>query len=113
MKAQRKDLAAFTIILGVLTLILTVSALAEMAHGDHLPERNGRGTAEAVITAGIPAGILILLSAVPGSVTHTNRCKTKTGSVTLRKPTRCTTGDTFSAMQWPMRSQPAMTTEYH
>jgi hypothetical protein len=113
MKAQRKDLAAFTIILGVLTLILTVSALAEKAHGDHLPERNGRGTAEAVITSGLPAGILILLSAVSGSVSRTNRCKTRTGSITLRSPSRCTTGDTLFALQWPMRSQPAMTTVYH
>jgi hypothetical protein len=43
MKAQRKDLAAFTIIIGVLTLILTVSALAEKAHGDHLPETKRPG----------------------------------------------------------------------
>jgi len=96
-----------------LTLILTVSDLAEKAHGDHLPERNGRGTAEVVINSGLPAGILILLSAVSGSASRTNRCKTKPGSITLRNPSRCTTGNTYSAKQWPMRSQPAMTTEYH
>ncbi len=112
MKAQRKDLAAFTIIIGVLTLILTVSALAEKAHGDHLPERNGRGTPEVVITSGLPAGILILLSAVSGSVSRTNRCITKPGSAALSNPPRCTIRNTCFAMQWPMRSQPAMTTVY-
>jgi len=112
MKAQRKDLAAFTIIIGVLTLILTVSALAEKAHGDHLPERNGRGTAEVIIASGVPAGILILLSSVFGSVSHTNRRKTDTDSITLCRPSRCTTGDTYVALQWPMRWQFPVTAIY-
>jgi len=113
MKAQRKDLAAFTIIIRVLTLILTVSALAEKAHGDHLPERNGRGTAEALISSGLPAGILIILSAVSGSVSRTNRCKKHTGSAMLHMPARCSSLYTYPAIPWPMRSQSSMTSVYH
>jgi hypothetical protein len=113
MKGQRRDLAAFTIIIGVLTLILIVSALAEKAQGDHLPERNGRGMTEALITSGLPAGILILLSAVSGSVSSKNRHKTNTDSTTRRISPRCTTGNTDFAMQWPMRSQFLVATPYH
>ena len=94
-----------------LTLILTVSDLAEKAHGDHLPERNGRGTAEVIIASGVPAGILILLSSVFGSVSRMNRYKTNTG-ITLCIPSRCTTGDISFAMQWPMRWQFPMSAIY-
>ncbi len=73
MTTQRKSLATFTIIIGVLTLILTASALAEKDHEGHLPERNGRGTAESVIFSGLPAWILILFSAISGFFSTVNR----------------------------------------
>lgn len=73
MTEQRKNLAAFTIIIGVLTLILAASALAEKEHEAHLPERNGRGTAESIVSSGIPAWILILFSAVSVFVSKGNR----------------------------------------
>ncbi len=110
MKAQRKNLAAFTIMIGVLTL--TVSALAEKAHGDHLPERNGRGTAGVIITSGLPAGILLLLSAVSGSRSHEptqNQYWQHTAAQLLPLYNR----DTYFAVQWPMRLQSAMTSVYH
>jgi hypothetical protein len=102
MKAQRKDLAAFTIIIGVLSLVLTASALAEKAHGEHLPERNSRSTAEAIITSGLPFGILILLSAVSGFVTNQNRYRKKSGSISPSGQSCCMAGNTVFAMQWPM-----------
>ena len=73
MAAQRKNLAAFTIIIGVLTLIQAASALAEKEHEGHLPERNGRGTADSVVSSGVPVWILILFSAVFGFVSKENR----------------------------------------
>ena len=70
MAPQRKNLAAFTIFIGVLTLILAASALTEKSHEGHLPERNDRGTAEAIVSSGIPGGILLLFSAVSGTNRH-------------------------------------------
>ena len=70
MAPQRRDLATFTVIIGVLTLILAVSALAEKSHEGHLPERNDRGYAEAIVSSGIPGGILLLFSAVSGTSRH-------------------------------------------
>jgi hypothetical protein len=99
MKAPRKDLAAFTIIIGVLSLVLTASALVEKAHGEHLPERNSRGTAEAIIASGFPVGILILLSAVSGFVTNQNRYRTKQGSLSPSGQSCCTARNTVFAMQ--------------
>jgi hypothetical protein len=105
MTAQRKDLATFTIIIGVLTLVLAVSALAEKAHEEHLPERNGRGTAEAIIASGFPVGILILLSAVSGFVRFQHRCRNKSGGMTPPRQSCRMARDTDFAMQWPMRLQ--------
>jgi hypothetical protein len=70
MAPQRRNLATFTLIIGVLTLILAVSALAEKSHEGHLPERNDRGTAEAIVSSGIPGGILLLCSIVSGTNRH-------------------------------------------
>ena len=70
MAPQQRNLATFTIIIGVLTLILAVSALAEKAHEGHLPERNDRGTAEAIVSSGIPGGILLLFSPFSGTNRH-------------------------------------------
>ncbi|MGD0535229.1 MAG: hypothetical protein ABR999_07295 [Methanoregula sp.] len=70
MAPQRKNLATFTIIIGVLTLILAVSALTEKSHEGHLPERNDRGTAEAIVSSGIPGGILLLFSTFSGTNRH-------------------------------------------
>jgi hypothetical protein len=70
MAPQKRNLATFTIIIGVLTLILAVSALAEKSYEGHLPERNDRGTAEAIVSSGIPGGILLLYSIVSGTNRH-------------------------------------------
>jgi hypothetical protein len=83
MASQRKNLAAFTIIIGVLTLILTVSTLAEKSYEGHLPERNDRGTAEAIISSDTLAVILTLLSAVSGSAGIQDRHRGNTGSTTI------------------------------
>ncbi len=105
MASKRKNLAAFTIIIGVLTLILTISALAEKAHGDHLPERNGRGTAGSIISFGIPAGILVLLSAVSGFVSRQNRYRNTTGTIACIDRSCCPVMiDPFPKV-WPMRLQ--------
>ena len=109
MTAQRKDLAAFTIIIGVLTLILTVSALAEKTHEEHLPERNGRGMMEAIIVSGIPGVTLILLSAVSGSVSNQKRQRRNTGRMIPSGHSCCTARDTDFAMQWPMLLQSCRT----
>jgi hypothetical protein len=99
MTAHRKNLATFTIIIGVLTLILAASALAEKAHEGHLPERNGRGAAETIVSSGIPAWIIILLSAVSGSVSKANdhRENTRSGQ------SRCQAGTYHLPLQWQMR----------
>jgi hypothetical protein len=73
MAQQRKNLAAFTIIIGVLTLILTASAFTEKAHEDHLPERNGQGTGITIVSTGVTALILFLLSVVSGFIGNRNR----------------------------------------
>jgi hypothetical protein len=73
MAPQRRNLATFTIIIGVLTLILAVSALAEKSHEGHLPERNDRGTAEAIVSSGTPGGTLLLYSIVSGTNRHRHR----------------------------------------
>jgi hypothetical protein len=70
MAPQRKNLASFTLIIGALALILTASALADKSHEGHLPERNDRGTAEAIISSGIPGGIFLLFSAFSGTNRH-------------------------------------------
>jgi hypothetical protein len=56
MKALRKDLAAFTIIIGVFSLVLIASVLVEKAAREYLPERNSRTTAEAITASGLPGG---------------------------------------------------------
>ena len=77
MKALRKDIAAFTIIIGVFSLVLIASALAEKAAGEHLPERNSRATAEATIASGLPGGLssfylLFQVSSLPTTDTEQN-----------------------------------------
>jgi hypothetical protein len=62
-----KNLATFTVILGVLTLMLITSALTEQSHEGHPLERNYRGTAGAIVASGIPGGLLILYSAPSGT----------------------------------------------
>ena len=109
MKASRKDLATFTIIIGVLSLVMTASALAEKAHGEHLPERNSRDTAEAIIASGVPVGILILLSAVSGFVSKQNRYRKKSGDLTPNGQSCCTARNIDFAMRWPMRQQSCRT----
>ncbi len=110
MASQQKNLATFTIIIGVLTLILTVSALTEKAHEDHLPERNGRGTAEGIIATGIPAWILILLSAVSGSVSNRNRHCNNTSSTTRFSQPSHRVMAYHLPMRWQMRWQYFATT---
>jgi len=103
MASKRKNLAAFTIIIGVLTLLLTVSALTEKAHGEHLPERNDRSTAGAIISFGIHAGILILLSAVSGFISRQNRYRNTTGTIPCIDHSCCPTKIDQFPMAWPMR----------
>ncbi|MFA4862024.1 hypothetical protein [Methanoregula sp.] len=103
MTLKRKNLAAFTIILGILTLILIVSAFAEKAHGDHLPERNGRGTAGSIITFGVPVGILILLSAVSGFTRRQNRYRNTAGTLSSSDQACCPAMIDQIPLVWPMR----------
>jgi len=67
MAPQRKNLAAFTLIIGALTLILTASALADKSHEGHLPERNDRGTAETIVSSGVLGGLSLLFSDFSGT----------------------------------------------
>ena len=101
MTTQRKNLATFTIIIGVLTLILTASALAEKDHEGHLPERNGRGTAESIVSSGILAWILILFSAVFSFISKGIR---KNGN-TLSGRSCCPAMNNNFPMRWQMRGQ--------
>lgn len=103
MKQRTQTLAAFTATLGLLALVLAVSALAEKAHGDHLPERNGRGGNGAFIPFGIPAGILALLSAVSGPAAYRHRHTANPGTFVPPSLSRCTLTGNRTAMVWPMR----------
>ena len=100
MTAQRKNLAAFTIIIGILTLILTASVLAEKAHEGHLPERNGRGSAETIVSSGVTAWILILFSAVLSFVSKGNR---QNGNI-IPGRSCCLAMISNFPMRWQMRS---------
>jgi hypothetical protein len=101
MTAHQRNLAAFTIIIGVLTLVLAASALAEKEHEGHLPERNGRGTAETIVSSGIPAWILILFSAVFSFVSKGDRHNGNT----LSGQSCCPTMISNFPMRWQMRWQ--------
>jgi hypothetical protein len=103
MKPRQRALASFTAILGLITLILAVSVLAEKAHENHLPERNGRGTHEALIAYGLPAGVLILLSAAFGFGNYRHRSRSVPGTISKTQISYCPRGDTISGMEWPMR----------
>jgi hypothetical protein len=103
MKPRQRNLVSFTAIIGLITLILAVSVLAEKAHENHLPERNGRGTHEALIAYGLPVGILILLSAVSGFGRPLHRHGDISGSTSLGAGSHCSSKDTGFAMEWPMR----------
>jgi hypothetical protein len=107
MTAQRKNLTAFTIIIGILTLILTASALAEKAHEGHLPERNGRGTAEAGVTTGAFAWILIQISAVSGFVSKGNRHNGNTSTGQFCCPTMISNFPMRWQMPWQSFATPA------
>jgi len=63
MAQQRRNLAAFTIIVGILTLLLAASVLAEKLHEGHLPERNDRGNTGGITASGIYGGTLLLVLA--------------------------------------------------
>jgi len=105
MNQRTPTLAAFTATLGLLALILAVSALAEKAHGDHLPERNGRGSHTALIASGLPAGIIALLAAFSGPAAHWHRRSDTRGTTVPPAFPRCTMTGSGSAMAWPMRLQ--------
>jgi hypothetical protein len=105
MASKPKNLAAFTIIIGVLTLILTAFAFAEKAHEDHLPERNGPGNAETTVCTGVSAGILILLSVVFNSVSNRNRTRSNTGNTTNFGQPNCQVMTSYFPMRWQMRWQ--------
>lgn len=96
---------SFTAIIGVLTLVLAASALTEKAHEDHLPERNRKGTFEALIVFGLPAGILSLLACLFRSGNPQHRCNNKTAATACRVKPDSTFRDTSFAMEWPMRTQ--------
>jgi hypothetical protein len=56
MRPRQKRLVSSALIIGILTLILTVSAFAEKSNGDpHQPERNGRIPLAAVTIPGFAA----------------------------------------------------------
>jgi hypothetical protein len=103
MKPRQRKLVSFTAIIGLITLILAVSVLAEKAHENHLPERNGRGTHEALIAYGLPVGILILLSAVSGFGRSLHRHGDISGTTSPGAGSRCSSKDTGFVMEWPMR----------
>jgi hypothetical protein len=103
MKQRTPTPAAFLATIGLVALILAVSALAEKAHGDHLPKRNGRGGHEAIVPFGLPAGIIALLSAIIGPAAYRHR-HTTIPDITLT-PARCTMTGNAHAMGWPMRMQ--------
>ncbi|MDD1702287.1 MAG: hypothetical protein LUQ31_04835 [Methanoregula sp.] len=73
MATRQKNLATFTIIFGVLALLLVAAALAEKSHEGHLPERNDRGAAETVISFGISLGMIGLVLAFYGIGSNRNR----------------------------------------
>jgi uncharacterized integral membrane protein len=112
MKPRQRTLASFTAIIGLITLILAVSILAEKAHENHLPERNGRGTHEALIAYGLPAGILILLSAVFGFGKYLHRSRTTPGTISPGSGSYCSRRDALFPMEWPMR-QPLRSMPLH
>jgi hypothetical protein len=103
MTSQRKTLADFTVIIGVLTLILAVSALAEKSHEAHLPERNGRGPPEAFAFPGVLVGILLVLSSVSGIAGNPNRYLRRSGNKRQSGQSCCPTNADYFAMGWPMR----------
>jgi len=81
MKDPHYNLAAFTLIVGVITLILAVSALAEKSHEGHLPERNDRGSAAALVSLTGLCAILFACRASQGTDRHRNDC-----TLTIRSP---------------------------
>jgi len=106
MKPRQRTLASFTAVLGLITLILAVSILVEKAHENHLPERNGRSTQGALIAYGLPAGILLLLSAFAGSGKHLHSNRTPPGTRSPGSESYCSFRNTGFAMEWPMRMPP-------
>jgi len=106
MTSQRRNLAAFTLIIGILTLILAVSIFTEKAHEAHLPEQNNRGTAEAVVFTGVNAGILLLLSAVFGFVRNRNRYSSYTRIHSRFGQSSCPVGVYCFPMRWQYFTTP-------
>lgn len=72
MKDHHYRLAAFTLIVGFVTLILAVSALSEKSHEGHLPERNDRGTTAALASLTGLCAILFACRALQGTDRHRN-----------------------------------------
>ncbi len=103
MKPRHNILASFPAVIGLITLILAVSVLAEKAHEGHLPERNGRGISEILVTYGLPAGVLILLFAVCGVRKHLHSSRTIPSTVSQRSGISCSLGDIGLIVGWPMR----------
>jgi len=101
MKPRKPTLAAFTAMIGMLALILTVSVLAEKAHEAHLPERNGRAHLEVQSPFGLPLGIALLLSSVSGFAGYRHR--NRSGTAQLRGNPGCTMKTLRFAREWPMR----------
>ncbi len=54
----------------------------EKSHDGHLPERNYRGTAGAIVTSGIPGGLLIIFSVLSG----TGSIRKETTAPHVRRP---------------------------
>ncbi|MDD1693387.1 MAG: hypothetical protein LUQ71_01565 [Methanoregula sp.] len=102
MTSERTNLATLTAIVGVLTLILSVSAFAEKAHGDHLPERNNRGIPEASVLPGIPLTILALFPVASGFSGSTSMSRHSIRTIAHKKSC-CSNLLHQAVMSWHMR----------
>lgn len=66
MKSKRKNFVASTTMIGVLTMLISVSAFAANTHEDgHLPERNRRELVIIMRSFSVIAGFFTLLHSVP------------------------------------------------
>jgi|WetSurMetagenome_2_1015567.scaffolds.fasta_scaffold660837_1 hypothetical protein len=67
--------ALLSAIIGFLLMILAAGLLAEKPHEGHLPERNDRGANNAPAAAGIFTGMVIQMTAIPGTADRRNSTK--------------------------------------